>query len=273
MLGPGVAHPRWARNEIAALDPDIDARRITQLSFEARVRSPLLVHAMFSLAFARQVAVPEIAEILYRDGRGLIMRNPRRRNAETLVRFGELFHHGVAGGGTIERISRAHRPYPITNDLNLYTLATLACEPRRVSRRLLGRDFFSAQEVQAHHSFWRQVGEALGITDIPAGPDQFMAFFEDFERRRYAPTVAGRAVTQTLADEFAARWFPRGAAGPARSAFYALFDERLLATHGLRTDRFAPLARAGIRGYLNALVVIPDGRPLNVAEYFRADDA
>ena len=37
MLGPGVAHPRWARNEIAALDPDIDARRITQLSFEARV--------------------------------------------------------------------------------------------------------------------------------------------------------------------------------------------------------------------------------------------
>ena len=64
---------------------------------------------MFSLAFARQVAVPEIAEILFRDGRGLIMRNPRKRNAETLVRFGELFHHGV-DGSAIERISRAHRP-------------------------------------------------------------------------------------------------------------------------------------------------------------------
>jgi hypothetical protein len=273
MLGPGVVRPRWARAEIATLDPRSDARRITQLSFEARVRSPLLIHAMFSLAFARQVAVPEIAEILYRDGRGLIMRDPRKRNAETLVRFGELFHHGVDDGDTIDRISRAHRPYPITNDLNLYTLATLACEPRRVSRRLLGRDFFSDREVQAHHTFWRQVGEALGITGIPAGPDEFMAFFEDFEQRRYAPTVAGRAVTDTLADEFAARWFPRNAADPARNAFFALFDERLLATHGVRTDRCAPLVRAGIRGYLNALVVLPDGRPLNVAEYFRADSA
>ena len=268
MLGPGVA--RWARTEIAALDSHADARRITQLSFEARVGSPLLIHAMFSLAFARQVAVPEIAEILYRDGRGLIMRNPRKRNGETLVRFGELFHEGV-DGDAIERISRAHRPYPITNDLNLYTLATLACEPRRVSRRLLGRDFFSAHEVRAHHTFWRQVGEALGITGIPAGPDEFMAFFEEFEQRRYAPTVAGRAVTRALADEFAARWFPRGLAGPARNAFFALFDERLLATHGVRTDRAAPLVRAGVRGYLNALVVMPDGRPLNVAEYFRAD--
>ncbi len=236
-------HPRWARNEIAALDPDIDARRITQLSFEARVRSPLLVHAMFSLAFARQVAVPEIAEILYRDGRGLIMRNPRKRNAETLVRFGELFHHGV-DGGTIERISRAHRPYPITNDLNLYTLATLACEPRRVSRRLLGRDFFSAHEVQAHHNFWRQVGEALGITDIPAGPDEFMAFFEDFERRRYAPTVAGRAVTETLADEFAARWFPRRRRGSGTQRLLRVV-RRAPAGHPRGPDR--PVRAAGPR--------------------------
>ncbi len=266
----GVRHPRWARDEIAALDARTDARRITQLSFEARVRSPLLIHAMFSLAFARQVAVPEIAEILYRDGRGLIIRNPRTRNAQTLVRFGELFHEG-ADGAAIERITRAHSPYPITNDLNLYTLATLACEPRRVSRRLLGRDFFSAHEVQAHHHFWRQVGEALGISDIPDGPEEFMTFFEQFEKQRYAPTIAGRAVTEALADEFAARWFPGSVAGQARNAFFALFDERLLATHGVPTDRFAPLVRAGIKGYLSALVALPDGTPLDIAAYFDKD--
>ncbi len=266
----GVTSPRWARDEIATLDARTDARRITRLSFQARVRSPLLIHAMFSLAFARQVAVPEIAEVLYRDGRGLIIRNPCTRNAQTLVRFGELFDEGVQGPA-IGRIARAHSPYPITNDLNLYTLATLACEPRRVSRRLLGRDFFSAHEVQAHHQFWRQVGEAMHITDIPEGPDEFMAFFERFEQQRYSASVAGRAVTEALADEFAARWFPRSVAGPARNAFFALFDERLLATHGVCTDRFAPVVRAGIRGYLNALIALPDGTPLDIAAYFRND--
>jgi hypothetical protein len=98
-----------------------------------------------------------------------------------------------------------------------------------------------------------------------------MTFFEQFEQQRYAPTIAGRAVTEALADEFAARWFPRRVAGQVRNAFFALFDERLLETHAVRADRFAPVVRAGIRGYLSALVALPDGTPLDIAAYFGRD--
>ncbi len=251
----------WACDEIASLDPAADARRITQLSFEVRVGSPLLIHAMFSLAFARQVAVPEIAEVLYRDGRGLIMRNPRTRNDETLRRFGELI-----GGdaGAIARMQRAHSPYPITNDLNLYTLATLACEPRRIAG-----DFFTDREVRAQYEFWRGVGVALEIEDIPAGPDEFMAFYLEFEAQRYAPTTAGRAVTRSLADEFASRWFPPRAAGMGRDLFYALFDQRLRHIHDVRASAGARVAvRCGLQAYLCARRLLPDGRQRRIVDSF-----
>lgn len=251
----------WARDEIAALDPVHDARRITELSFEARVGSPLLIHAMFSLAFARQVAVPEIADVLYRDGRGLIMRDPRRRNDETLVRFGEL----IAGDDTaVARIRRAHSPYPITNDLNLYTLATLACEPRRIAG-----GYFTDREIAAHYEFWRGVGLAMGIEDIPGDPDSLMAFYVDFEARRYAPSDAGRAVTRSLADEFAQRWFPIRAAGMARDLFYSLFDERLRDVHGVHpwtTGRL--VVRGGLTSYLRARTILPDGPQRRIVDSF-----
>jgi hypothetical protein len=253
---------RWARDEIAALDPVADARRITELSFEVRVGSPLLIHAMFSLAFARQVAVPEIAEVLYRDGRGLIMRNPRKRNNDTLVRFGQLI-----GGdeSAIARIQQAHSPYPITNDLNLYTLATLACEPRRIAG-----DYFSDTEIRAHYEFWAQVGRALGIEGIPPDPEAFMAFYTDFEARRYAPTPAGRAVTRSLADEFASRWFPARSAPVARDLFFSLFDERLQGIHGVHPSAAGRLlVRGGLASYLLARRLRPDGPHRSITDSFR----
>ncbi len=255
----GTRH--WARDEIASLDPVADARRITQLSFEVRVGSPLLIHAMFSLAFARQVAVPQIAEVLYRDGRGLIMRNPRKRNNDTLVRFGELIDGDARA---IAAIARAHSPYPITNDLSLYTLATLACEPRRIAG-----DYFSAREIRAQFEFWRGVGEALGIEAIPPDPDAFMAFYDTFEARRYAPTDAGRAVTRSLADEFASRWFPANSARLARDLFYSLFDDRLQDIHGVHPSRAGrTVVRAGLASYLQGRELLPDGRRRRIVDSF-----
>lgn len=215
---------------------------------------------MFSLAFARQVAVPEIADVLYRDGRGLIIKDPRRRNNETLVRFGQL----LAGDDVIASIQRVHSPYPITNDLNLYTLATLACEPRRIAGR-----YFSDHEIRAQYEFWRGVGLAMGIEDIPADPDSLMAFYLDFERRRYAPSEAGRAVTRSLADEFAQRWFPAPAAGMARELFYSLFDERLRDVHDVHPSATGRLlVRGGLAAYLRARTILPDGPQRSIVDSF-----
>ena len=228
---------------------------------------------MFSLAFARQVAVPAIADVLYRDGRGLILRDTRRRNDDTLIFFGELFRHGVRGAGAdvIRRIRRAHAPYDIPNDLSLYTLATLACEPRRLTHRFGAPRFFSDREIQAQYHFWRSVAEGLGITDIPPDADALYRFYEEYEDDRYAPGHAGRRVTRALAEEFAARWFPSRLQAFGRDAFYGLFDQRLADTHGVAPGR---IVRHGVpmtmAWYLRLSSALPEGRQLVVADHFAA---
>ena len=143
-----VKHPLWARREIERLDPVKDARRIAHLLFEVRYGVPAFIHPLFALAFARQVAVPRIA-------RGSPWR-PRhhpersaRRNDDTLVFFGLLFRHGdnPEGRKVVARIAGMHSRFPISNDLHLYTLATLACLPQRVGQEFTGRELLSEKRT------------------------------------------------------------------------------------------------------------------------------
>ncbi|MFM2307775.1 MAG: hypothetical protein RLZZ367_2444, partial [Bacteroidota bacterium] len=88
-------NPYWARKRIAALDAEKDAHEISHLAFEVRYGTPLFTHSIFSVAFARQAAVPSIAKVLYRNGKGGIITNTRKRNNDTLIFFGEFYKHGV----------------------------------------------------------------------------------------------------------------------------------------------------------------------------------
>ena len=58
---------------------------------EVRYGTPLFTHSIFSVAFARQAAVPSIAKVLYRGGKGGIITNTRKRNNDTLIFFGEFY--------------------------------------------------------------------------------------------------------------------------------------------------------------------------------------
>lgn len=253
--------PWWARKEIARLDPDRDARRILHLSFEVRYGMPLFVYLLFSLAFARQVAIPDIARVLWRNGKGDIVRETRKRNQDTLLFFGQLFRHGdnAEGQRACEQLRRMHARFPIHNDLNLYTLATLSCEPQRLSERLAGRNVFSAAETRATYVFWRRIGELLDITGIPPDEHALRRWMEEYEAAQYLATPEGAGVVQALTADIADLLpLPRALGA---QVFHAAFDERLRAVHGVTLHSAAArrLVPFAARCYLGAPVQwLPD---------------
>lgn len=257
-----IRHPYWARRELARLDPASDARRMAHLLLEVRYGEPRFIHPMFSLAFSRQVAIPAIARVLYRDGKGIIMSQTAKRNDDTLVFFGLLLRHGnsPAGMQVVERMNRMHARYPIPNELNLYTLSTLACLPQRLGRQFTGRDLFDARESEAVYRFWAMVGEMMGIHDIPGSAEAMLQWMVDYERSEFGSTRDGHEVTMALAREYAQRWYPARLQDVGQRIFFAMFDDHLRETQGVPEVSTVEreLVAAAVKAFVLSRQVLPD---------------
>lgn len=267
-----IRHPYWARRELDRLDPARDCRRMAHLLLEVRYGEPRFIHPMFALAFSRQVAIPAIARILYRDGKGIIMSQTARRNDDTLVFFGLLLRHGNSPEGmrVVERMNRMHARYPIPNELNLYTLSTLACLPQRLGRQFTGRDLFDEREAEAVYRFWLMVGEMMGIRDIPGSPAAMLRWMLDFEAAEYGATRDGHEVTMALAREYAERWYPKPLQGAGQRVFFALFDDHLRETHRVPAPTAVEqaLVRTAVRAFVLGRQVLPDPDERDLLDMF-----
>jgi hypothetical protein len=252
----------WARKELANLDPVQDARRYAQITFETRYGLPIFIHALFSVAFAYNMGDPRIANVLYREGTGTIIKNTRQRNFETLVFFGLIYEHGDGPEGQriIQRMRNIHRHFHIPNELYLYTLATLACLPRRLSNRFAGADGLSRDELESQFQLWLRVGKLMGIQDIPQTQDAYLAWMLDYEKKNFAYTPGGEAVVRALAVEWAEYWFPKPLQGMAESLFYALIDPELYEVLGVPKPSRWQMLLAGqlVKGFIKAVRVLPD---------------
>lgn len=271
-----MRHPYWARKRIEELDAETDFVEINHLAFEVRYGSKLFTHTLFSLAFVRQMAIPSIANVVYRGGKGPSVTATRKRNNDTLLFFGEFYRHGNSPEGqkVAEQLNRIHSRFPITNDLNLYTLATLMCEPIRMSHFLTGKNIFSQKETRALYLFWKMVAEMLNITDIPEDEHAMYRFYLDYEKQHFGYTEGGRKVMECLADEFAERWFPKLLHGFARNVYISLFDDHLLETYGLtKPPRFIrAMVRLRLRFQLAFLFkVMPDSKDRSIIDHFKDD--
>lgn len=269
-------NPFWARKRIAQLDPEKDAHEISHLAFEVRYGTPLFTHSIFSVAFARQAAIPSIAKVLYRGGRGGIITNTRKRNNDTLLFFGEFYKHGTNADGrlAIELLNKIHSHFPITNEENLYTLATIVCEPRRMGMFLANRDLFTQKEFCAVYNFWKQLCTLMNIHSIPPDEEAMYNWYENFEKENYVYTDEGKKIVEALAAEFAERWYPKALHYQGTQYYYSLFDDFLLNT--LQIPKPHWYYRYGVKVYmwlqLNiAFRYLPDADERNVLDYYTKD--
>jgi len=257
-----LSRARWAREEIATLDAVADHERITHLSAEVRFGDPVLAGALYTVAFARQMAVPSIAAVVHRGGRSPIMTRTRKRNDDTMVFFGEFLRNGhssTAGRVAIERLNEIHAHFPIRNDQSLYTLASLTFEAVRIPG-LLGLDPLSEKEKVANFHFWQGVGRRMHLTDQPDTPEAFWAWMQDYEAANWGWSRGGAAVAHAMVDDFAARWLPAGLQRVARELTLALMEDELLDALRLKRPRASTRAmvRGLGRGYFAARAILPD---------------
>lgn len=262
----------WARDEIEQLDVERDYHRIARLSFVVRYGTPMFLHGLFSVAFVYNVGMPAMARILHRGGRGPILRDTRKRNFDSLTFFGELYRHGDSEPSwrIAERLVRIHANFPIDNRMSLYTLASLACLPRRISDHYLGARGLSEKECEAQYRFWRRMGELLQVRDIPTSQDAFLAWMLAFEQEQFEPSPECQDICTALAREWSEHWFPAPLRGLGRGIFHALIDpavrRRLQLPEPSRAQN--ALARIGVRLLFLAKRWLPDPADRQISDYF-----
>lgn len=262
----------WARKELASLDPVKNARRYAQLTFETRFGQPMFIHALFSAAFAYNMGDPKIAAVLYRGGSGTIIKHTRQRNFETLAFFGQIYKHGDGPEGQkiIAKIKDIHKHFTISNDLFLYTLATLACLPRRISERFAGGHGLTFEELESQFHLWCRVGELMGIQDIPASQDDFLAWMIAYEHQHFRPTPAATEVVAALAKEWADYWYPKPLQAFGEGLFYALIDPQLRQRLNFREPSTAQTlaVKIAVRGFIRAVRLLPDPNERSLIKRF-----
>ncbi len=262
----------WARDEIAQLDPTTDHDRIARLVAEVRYGLPPILGAFYTVSFVRQVAVPSIGHILYRGGGAPAMTDVRKRNDDTLVFFGELFAHGAAtarGQATIDRMQEIHGNFPITQDDYRYVICTIIDQPTRTAE-VLGYQSLSWAEQEGWYRFWRAIGERMGITDIPPTREAAVAHSRAYEAAHWAPTKGGRAVADSVMEDYVARYLPRRLVPLGLRAFHCLLDEQNRRAHGIAEPN--PLLERAVRGALRTFLrvrrLLPDPAPRSASDAF-----
>ena len=177
---------RWEEH-LATLDEERDNQEIiTTLSNHI---FPVEVLLSVELAQLRTFTIPTISKTLhatrqYED-------EGQRRIDDTRAILTELFNspRGTdAHDEMIAHLNAIHGLYKISNDDYLYTLSTFIFDPWRFIAKY-GHRPLSPKEKREIYLFYRELGEAMGMQNIPESFDAFLKWREDYERRvqRYTP--------------------------------------------------------------------------------------
>jgi hypothetical protein len=184
-------------------------------------------------ALFRTFAVPGISALLDRTGE-MTLRGQKRYD-DTDIIVSELVEWGYdseRGKSALRRMNQLHGRFAgqIPNDQFLYVLSTFVFEPVRWNARFGWRPLVEKERLAYFH-FWREVGERMGIREIPGSYDAFEAFNVDYERRHYAYAEANRRVGDATMRTMA-QWFPAPLRPLVRLGLLAVMDEALLRSFG-----------------------------------------
>ncbi|MFI6760555.1 oxygenase MpaB family protein [Micromonospora sp. NPDC050417] len=258
---PDRRAPRYLRG----LDPVADHERIYRHMVmrefwpEARVG--------LNLAFYRTYAVPSIARLLLATGE--LTGRPVKRAYDTGAIMYELIAHGIdhpRGQRVLTMLNRMHRVHGISDPEYRYVLGTLVFVPGRWIDRFGPRPL-TRTEHEATFQFYRRVGAAMHIPDIPPTLAAFEAEFDEFERVNFGFDPAASTLILATKDLMAQR-LPAALrnVGWARRAMAAATDTMLdppvrTALGVPEPSRAVEMAVHGLlrlRGRLRRFATIPD---------------
>jgi hypothetical protein len=267
------------RRYVDRLDPELDDEEITAKVSNVLFADAYFAHAVYLVTFARQIAVPGIAKVLYRSGNGDIARNPRQRNNDTIIFFTEFYRRGYRsedGRAAIQRMEEIHSRFLIDPEQKLYTMATVVFEPDRLAAQF-GEDPFSAVDRQARWNFWRGVSGVMGMT-LPADTREgFLDWMIEFEAANYANTPDANGCYEGLVEDWL-RWYPSWLPNRewmARQSLAGLLDDGLRAAMGVEAPPAAIQAQVDLvaRTYLRSTPIRIFRRNRSLVNFFGRERA
>lgn len=235
MTGRPVYRKRWGfapnpavAREIASLDAQADCQRIVHL-LTAYEFSWDLTRAM-ELALFYTYGSESVSRLLDRTGE--FARHGQKRYDDTrllIAHFLDTGWDGEFGRSALARMNQTHAHYRIPNEDYLFVLWTFIEFPRRWTSRY-SRRRMTPHECTAWFHFWREVGQRMGLRDVPATPQDFDRFAEAYAAQQFVPSEASARVATATADVMRG-WMPKGLKWLVDPVVYGFFtgDRRFLA--------------------------------------------
>jgi len=242
------------RGMIEDLDPLEHDAEITHLSLEVRT-PPMFAHAAYASGTARGLIHPGEAAVGYRGGTGEQLLHPEHRDRDTLTFFGMFMRYGHRSRQVREVLDRVqqihHDVRGVTNDTQLHVLGLLMTEPDRWVGSFGHRTYFTRNERLARYSFWRGIGEGMGLTGIWDDPDEVEPWVDAFEAKFGRPTNEAHQLWRGQVDGFRV-WFPRRSQRLAAAYLGAGLTDKTRECVGAepRSAMAHRTLRAGIQAYL-----------------------
>lgn len=229
--------------EIETLDPVRDHERIVHLT--TCYDFPFDTTRALEFALFRTYCVPSISALLARTGE--FEARPQKRYDDTDIIVSEILefgHSSERGRAAIARMNEIHGRFAIANEDFLYVLSTFVFEPMRWIDRFGWRPLHE-KEREAMFRFWREVGLAMKISDIPESRDAFEGFNRAYEHDNFRFKETNRRIGEATVSLFTS-WFPAVLAPLVRRAIYAMLDDRLIEAFGF--PKPSPVLRRAVPG-------------------------
>jgi hypothetical protein len=235
---PVVYRKRWGllrnpaiRAEIAALDAERDCQRIAHLL--ACYEFPFDIARCLELALFHTYGSVTVSRLL--DGTGEFRRFGQKRYDDTRLLISHFLEQGYDsefGQRAIARMNTIHSGFRIPNDDFLFVLSTFISYPCNWVEQH-GYRRFTPHEQLAWFTFFRGVGERMGIRDIPADWNAFRHWVDAYEAGHLVYADSNRKVADATVAIFIG-WFPWPLKGLVQPAVCALIDDKLRRAFGYR---------------------------------------
>jgi hypothetical protein len=191
---------------------------------------PYVMGLSSSFALFKTYGIPTISRLLVQTNQLAQLDIAGRRAEDTGVLLSESLLYNLDSYRSrmaLARINYLHSLYrkSITNDDMLYTLSLFILEPIRWAKKYDWRPFISIEE-EARFVLWKEVGERMGIENIPLTLRELNEWSNDYEAKHMVYSkdnqICGEATLALMLS-----LYPNCMRKFVRKALISLIDERL----------------------------------------------
>lgn len=263
---------KWIRKEIDRMNPEVDSSKIINLYLSSIFpRQAMAVNLLYTIGLIRLCASREQAIPVHRHGQGKVYKRGDQRADETNYHLLMWLENDIDlphVQKSLVHVRRIHdalgKSWEMRQEAFLHALASFTLLVDNFLVRTLGIKSLGEQERRALLKQFQQIGEYLGIVNIPNTWQAMQQYQDEYEKSDYVGySVEGRNVAESLIDQFVNRWFPQFLHQQGRWLVIALLEDHIV--NALRLERpprmFTRFIRFSIKSYIQAKhKILPDPR-------------